>query len=124
MSPRNSRERMLPSTMTLLASTARTRPASTGCSLTAEPRGSVYHHFPGGRAQLIDEAGALVGDLMTRVIDAAMHLELKANYIRAAHTNGQTFTATGTVIHSGRRTATAEGKGAGRTRQALACSDC
>jgi hypothetical protein len=78
---------------------ARTRPASTGCSLTAEPRGSVYHHFPGGRAQLIDEAGALAGDLITGVIDAAMQLELKANYIRAAHTNGQTFTATGTVIH-------------------------
>jgi uncharacterized protein (TIGR00369 family) len=80
------------------------------------PCGSVYHHFPGGRTQLIDEAVALAGDLMTGVIDAAMQLELKANYIRAAHTNGQALTATGTVIHSGRRTATAEGKGAGRTK--------
>ena len=68
------------------------------------PHGSVYHHFPGGRTQLIDEAVALAGDLMTGVIDAAMQLELKTNYIRAAHTNGQTLTATGTVIHSGRRT--------------------
>jgi len=25
------------------------------------PRGSVYHHFPGGRTQLIDEAVALAG---------------------------------------------------------------
>jgi uncharacterized protein (TIGR00369 family) len=37
-------------------------------------------------------------------------LELKVNYIRAAHTNGQTLIATGTVIHSGRRIATAEGR--------------
>jgi acyl-coenzyme A thioesterase PaaI-like protein len=53
---------------------------------------------------------ALAGDLMTGVIDAAMQLELKANYIRAAYTNGQTLTATGTVIDSGRRTATAEAR--------------
>jgi uncharacterized protein (TIGR00369 family) len=37
-------------------------------------------------------------------------LELKVNYIRAARTDGQTLTAEGTVIHRGRRTATAEGK--------------
>ena len=37
-------------------------------------------------------------------------LELKVNYIRAAHGSGQTLTATGTVIHSGGRIATAEGK--------------
>lgn len=35
------------------------------------PRGSVYHHFPGGRAQLIDEAVALVGDFITGLIDTA-----------------------------------------------------
>ncbi|MEU9472542.1 PaaI family thioesterase, partial [Streptomyces avermitilis] len=37
-------------------------------------------------------------------------LELKVNYIRAARTDGQLLTAEGTVIHAGRRTATAEGK--------------
>jgi uncharacterized protein (TIGR00369 family) len=37
-------------------------------------------------------------------------LELKVNYIRAAQTDGTTLTAEGTVIHAGRRTATAEGK--------------
>ncbi|MET8981149.1 TetR/AcrR family transcriptional regulator [Streptomyces sp. NPDC004539] len=35
------------------------------------PRGSVYHHFPGGRAQLIDEAVALAGDYIGDLIDAA-----------------------------------------------------
>jgi AcrR family transcriptional regulator len=37
------------------------------------PRGSVYHHFPGGRTQLIDEAVALAGDFIAGLIDAAMH---------------------------------------------------
>jgi acyl-coenzyme A thioesterase PaaI-like protein len=96
MSPRksDSRERMLRSTMTFLR--------EYGANVTS-----------------IERVLAMTG-----VIDAAMQLELKANYIRAAHTNGQTLTATGTVIHSDRRTATAEGKGAGRTRQAPACSNC
>ncbi|MFI0776649.1 TetR/AcrR family transcriptional regulator [Streptomyces sp. NPDC021212] len=35
------------------------------------PRGSVYYHFPGGRAQLIDEAVALAGDFVAGLIDAA-----------------------------------------------------
>ncbi|WP_244949947.1 TetR/AcrR family transcriptional regulator [Streptomyces griseofuscus] len=35
------------------------------------PRGSVYHHFPGGRAQLIDEAVAHAGDFVAGLIDAA-----------------------------------------------------
>jgi len=35
------------------------------------PRGSVYHHFPGGRTQLIDEAVALAGDFIAGLIDAA-----------------------------------------------------
>ncbi|MFD8799654.1 TetR/AcrR family transcriptional regulator [Streptomyces atroolivaceus] len=39
------------------------------------PRGSVYHHFPGGRAQLIDEAVALAGDFITGLIDAAMQAD-------------------------------------------------
>jgi AcrR family transcriptional regulator len=39
------------------------------------PRGSVYHHFPGGRAQLIDEAVALAGGFMAGVIDAAMQAD-------------------------------------------------
>jgi acyl-coenzyme A thioesterase PaaI-like protein len=50
---------------------------------------------------LIDEAAALAGDLMTGVIDTGHAARAQANYIRAAHTNGQTLTATGTVIHAG-----------------------
>ncbi len=34
------------------------------------PRGSVYHHFPGGRTQLIEEAVALSGDFIAGLIEA------------------------------------------------------
>lgn len=38
------------------------------------PRGSSYHHFPGGRAQLLTEALRYAGDSITAVIDdAARH---------------------------------------------------
>jgi AcrR family transcriptional regulator len=39
------------------------------------PRGSVYHHFPGGRAQLIDEAVTLAGDFIAGLIDAAVRAD-------------------------------------------------
>jgi AcrR family transcriptional regulator len=35
------------------------------------PLGSTYHHFPGGKAQLVDEAVRLVGDQVTRLIEDA-----------------------------------------------------
>jgi len=35
------------------------------------PIGSTYHHFPGGKAQLVDEAVQLVGARMTRLLDEA-----------------------------------------------------
>jgi len=35
------------------------------------PRGSVYHHFPEGRTQLIDEAVGRAGGQMTGLIEAA-----------------------------------------------------
>jgi AcrR family transcriptional regulator len=39
------------------------------------PRGSVYHHFPGGRAQLIDEAVAFAGDVMAGLISSDSWVE-------------------------------------------------
>ena len=35
------------------------------------PRGSVYHHFPGGRSQLLQEALQFAGDEMIAQIDQA-----------------------------------------------------
>lgn len=65
--------------------------------------------------------GGIAATLLDSVLGCAVHttlpagigssaLELKVNYIRAVATNGETLTATGTVIRSDRRSATAEGK--------------
>ncbi|CAM5556448.1 PaaI family thioesterase [Streptomyces aurantiogriseus] len=65
--------------------------------------------------------GGIAATLLDSALGCAVHttlpagtgyttLELKVNYIRAASTDGQTLTAEGTVIHAGRRTATADGK--------------
>ncbi|WP_329070532.1 PaaI family thioesterase [Streptomyces sp. NBC_01429] len=65
--------------------------------------------------------GGIAATLLDSVMGSAIHttlpagtgyttLELKINYIRTAHTDEQTLTAEGTVIHAGRRTATAEGR--------------
>ena len=65
--------------------------------------------------------GGIAATLLDSVVGCAVHttlpagvsyttLELKVSYVRAVQTNGETLTATGSVIHVGRRTATAEGK--------------
>ncbi|WP_245673076.1 TetR/AcrR family transcriptional regulator [Nocardia lijiangensis] len=36
---------------------------------TGAPRGSVYHHFPGGRTQLINDAVTTAGDIMSAYIE-------------------------------------------------------
>ncbi|WP_237741731.1 TetR/AcrR family transcriptional regulator [Tsukamurella sp. 1534] len=38
---------------------------------SAAPRGSVYHHFPGGRAELVADALDLAGDSITALIEGA-----------------------------------------------------
>jgi AcrR family transcriptional regulator len=40
--------------------------------LTGAPRGSIYHHFPGGKAELAGEAVDYVGSLARRVIDESL----------------------------------------------------
>lgn len=65
--------------------------------------------------------GGIAATLLDSVMGCAVHttlpagagyttLDLKVNYIRTARTDGQKLTAEGTVIHAGRRVATAEGK--------------
>lgn len=65
--------------------------------------------------------GGIAATMLDSVMGCAVHttlparvgyttLELKVNYIRTARTDGRTLRAEGTVIHAGRRTATAEGR--------------
>lgn len=77
------------------------------------------------RPDFANPLGTVHGGIAATMLDSAMScavhttlpagvsyttLELKVNYVRSAHTEGRTLTAEGTVIHAGRRTATAEGK--------------
>src|SRR5436190_10163008 len=34
------------------------------------PRGSIYHHFPGGKAQLVEEATRYAGDIVANLAEA------------------------------------------------------
>lgn len=78
MSPRksDSRERMILSAATLLREYGA---SATSIDRVLEhsgaPRGSVYHHFPGGRTQLIDEAVTLAGDFISALIDVAVEAD-------------------------------------------------
>jgi uncharacterized protein (TIGR00369 family) len=65
--------------------------------------------------------GGICATLLDSVMGCAVHttmdagvgcatLELKINYIRPVQTDGRRLTATGTTIHVGRTTATAEGR--------------
>ncbi|MET9215623.1 MULTISPECIES: TetR/AcrR family transcriptional regulator [unclassified Nocardia] len=68
----NTRQKMLYSAVELL----RERGAA-GVTVDAvlarsgAPRGSVYHHFPGGRAQIMTESLTLAGDTIGTIIDQA-----------------------------------------------------
>lgn len=68
----DTRRRMLDSALALL----RERGAN-GVTLDAvlahsgAPRGSIYHHFPGGRDRLIVEAAALGGDMVADIVESA-----------------------------------------------------
>lgn len=67
------RQRMLDSALALL----RERGAN-GVTLDAvlahsgAPRGSIYHHFPGGRDRLVVEAAALGGNLVADIVENAV----------------------------------------------------
>ncbi|MGX1806164.1 TetR/AcrR family transcriptional regulator [Nocardia sp. NPDC055321] len=50
---------------------------------TGAPRGSVYHYFPGGKAQLAEEATDLAGRTMGRMISALLAAEGPAGAVTA-----------------------------------------
>ncbi|PRX45430.1 acyl-CoA thioesterase [Prauserella shujinwangii] len=77
------------------------------------------------RPDFANPLGTLHGGICATLLDSAMGcavhstleagvgfgtLELKVNYIRSVPTSGHRLIATGTTIHVGRRTATAEGR--------------
>lgn len=65
------RRRMIESAVTLLAKRGLQATAlSDVIEHSGAPRGSIYHHFPGGKDELVDAAIDLAGDRALRVLDA------------------------------------------------------
>jgi len=69
--PSDARQKMIESAVTLLAIGGLQGTAfSDVLDRSGAPRGSIYHHFPDGKDQLIDAAIGLAGDRALRVLDA------------------------------------------------------
>src|SRR6185503_2023815 len=67
----DTRRRMIESAVTLLAKRGLQATAfSDVIERSGAPRGSIYHHFPGGKDQLVDAAIDLAGERALRVLDA------------------------------------------------------
>jgi AcrR family transcriptional regulator len=68
--PSDARRKMVESAVTLLATRGLQGTAfSDVLERSGAPRGSIYHHFPNGKDQLVDAAVALAGDRALRVLD-------------------------------------------------------
>ncbi len=69
--PSDARQKMIESAVALLATRGLEGTAfSDVLERSGAPRGSIYHHFPGGKDQLVDAAMALAGDRALAVLDA------------------------------------------------------
>jgi TetR/AcrR family transcriptional repressor of lmrAB and yxaGH operons len=72
-SPEHPRERMIRSALVLMGEQG---VEATSFSQVIEhsgaPRGSIYHHFPGGKAQLIEEATRYAGDAVAALVTQAV----------------------------------------------------
>jgi len=67
----DARRKMIESAVTLLATRGLQGTAfSDVLARSGAPRGSIYHHFPEGKDQLVDAAIELAGDRALRVLDA------------------------------------------------------
>jgi AcrR family transcriptional regulator len=69
--PSDARRKMIESAVTLLAVRGLQRTSfSDVLERSGAPRGSIYHHFPEGKNQLVDAAIELAGDRALSVLDA------------------------------------------------------
>jgi AcrR family transcriptional regulator len=67
------RERMIRSALVLLGEHGVERTSfSQVIEHSGAPRGSIYHHFPGGKAQLVEEATRYAGDAVASLFSAAL----------------------------------------------------
>src|SRR5438552_16966722 len=70
---RSARERMIESAALLMRQQGvKSTSFSQALRHAAAPRGSIYHHFPGGQTQLIEEATRYAADLIAAGLAAAL----------------------------------------------------
>jgi TetR/AcrR family transcriptional repressor of lmrAB and yxaGH operons len=68
----DTRQKMLVSSVELLRERgARGVTVDAVLSRSQSPRGSVYHHFPGGRGEILSEALLLAGDTISGIVERA-----------------------------------------------------
>jgi len=68
--PSDARQKMIQSAVTLLATRGLEGTAfSDVLAHSGAPRGSIYHHFPDGKVQLVEEAVDFAGDAITAAIN-------------------------------------------------------
>src|SRR5437588_11157000 len=73
MSDQRPRERMIRSALVLMgANGVEATSFSQVIEHSGAARGSIYHHFPGGKAQLIEEATRYAGEVVARVFDEVL----------------------------------------------------
>src|ERR1700704_520437 len=69
----DARERMIRSAAMLFQERGVERTSFTDVlARSGAPRGSIYHHFPGGKAQLAEEATRYAGDFIAAGLTAAL----------------------------------------------------
>jgi TetR/AcrR family transcriptional repressor of lmrAB and yxaGH operons len=69
----NSRQRMIESALVLMGERGvEATSFSEVIDHSGAPRGSIYHHFPGGKEQLIEEATRYAGDVVVKLLTDAV----------------------------------------------------
>jgi AcrR family transcriptional regulator len=73
MSDDHPRERMIKTALVLMGEKGiEATSFSEVIERSGAPRGSIYHHFPGGKAQLVEEATRYAGDAVVRLLADAI----------------------------------------------------
>src|SRR3954451_4795617 len=71
--PDHPRERMIQSALILMGERGiEATSFSQVIEHSGAPRGSIYHHFPGGKAQLVEEATRYAGDAVVMLLEDAV----------------------------------------------------
>jgi AcrR family transcriptional regulator len=76
LEPTHPRERMIQSALILMGEQGiEATSFSQVLERSGAPRGSIYHHFPGGKSQLIEEATRYAGDYVVNMLSAALETD-------------------------------------------------